>query len=368
VRIGVVTEDYFPSWGAVAEDVRGFAREARRLGHVVKIITGGVRGAGRAEEDRAEDVIRIGAGRPVLRRGSVGRITSGAGAALRDVLARERFDVLHVHAPLTPVLGLLALHHARVPVVGAFHAHARPGLFLRLAPAARQRYIDRLDAAVAVSPACLAPLGPRRPPEIRIIPGGVDLERFARGRRLRRFEDGKLNVLFAGRVERRNGLELLLAAFHRAWKQIEVRLLVLGDGPRLAGCKARLPTELAEDVVFVGASDEDRPDWFAAADVFCAPSQEPSGGQTLLEAMAAGKPVLASDVEGYRDVLAHGREGELLAPDDPGAWTRALVRISREPVRAAAYGERARLTALRHDWPAIAHEVLGLYRSIGVRG
>jgi phosphatidylinositol alpha-mannosyltransferase len=367
VRIGVVTEDYFPSWGAVAEHVRGFAREARRLGHVVKIITGGA-GRRRPEEDRAEDVIRVGAARPIVRAGSVGRVTSGAGAALKDVLARERFDVLHVHAPLTPVLPLLALHHATVPVVGAFHANERPGLLLRLAPRVRQRYLDRLDASVAVSPACLAPLGAARLADVRIIPGGVDLERFSRGRRLRRFDDGKLNVLFAGRVERRNGLDLLLAAFHRAWKQIEVRLIVVGDGPRLARSKARVATELGEDVVFVGPAGDDRPDWFAAADVFCAPAQGPSEGQTLLEAMAAGKPVLASDVDGYRDVLAHGREGELLAPGDPGAWARALVRISREPVRAAAYGERGRLTAQRHAWPAVAHEVLGLYRSIGVRG
>jgi phosphatidylinositol alpha-mannosyltransferase len=367
VRIGLVTEDYFPSWGAVAEQVHGFAREARRLGHTVKIITGGA-APPRPDEDRAEDVIRIGAGHTILRRGTVGRVTPGAASALRDVLAREHFDVLHVHAPLTPVLPVLALHHATVPVVGTFHANARPGLLFRLAPRTQQRYLDRLDASVAVSGACLAPLGARQPADVRIIPGGVDVDRFARGRRLRRYEDGKLNVLFAGRVERRNGLDVLLAGFHRAWKQIDVRLVVLGDGPRLARSRARVPSDLAEDVIFAGRAGDDRPDWFAAADVFCAPAQEASEGLTLLEAMAAGKPILASDVEGYRDVLTHGREGELLSPDDPGAWARALVRISREPVRAAAYGERGRLTAQRHAWPTVAREVLGLYRSIGVRG
>ena len=367
MRIGVVTEDYFPSWGAVAEQVHGFAREARRLGHTVKIITG-AGGAPRPEEDRAEDVVRIGAGHTLLRRGTLGRVTPWAASALRELFARERFDVLHVHAPLTPVLPVLALHHATVPVVGSFHAGSRPALLFRIAPRTQQRYLDRLDASVAASSACLAPLGARQPADVRIIPAGVDLERFSRGRRLRRFEDGKLNVLFAGRIERRNGLDVLLAAFHRAWKQIDARLIVLGDGPRLARCRARVPSDLAEDVVFAGRAGDDRPDWFAAADVFCAPSQEPSEGLTLLEAMAAGKPVLASDVEGYRDVLSHGREGELLSPDDPGAWARALVRVAREPVRAAAYGERGRLTAQRHAWPSVAREVLGLYRTIGVRG
>jgi phosphatidylinositol alpha-mannosyltransferase len=298
----------------------------------------------------------------------VARVTRGAGAALRDVLDRERFDVLHVHAPLTPVLPLLALHHATVPVVGTFHAHAPPALLFRVARRAQQRYLDRLDAAVAVSDACLAPLGRCVPADVRIIPGGVDVERFSRGRRLRRLDDGKLNVLFAGRIEPRNGLEVLITAFHRAWKQIDARLVVLGDGPKLARARARVPAEMAADVVFAGRAGDDRPDWFAAADVFCAPAQGPSGGVTLLEAMAAGKPILASDVEGYRDVMTHGREGELLSADDPAAWARALVRISREPVRSAAYGERGRMTAQRHAWPAVAREVLGLYRSIGVRG
>jgi phosphatidylinositol alpha-mannosyltransferase len=370
VRIGVVTEDYFPSYGAVAEHVHGFAREARRLGHVVKVITGEVPGARRRDEDRAEDVIRIGSSRALLRHGTVARVTggTGAGAALRDVLARERFDVLHVHAPLTPVLPLLALHHATIPVVGSFHAHVRPGLLFRLARRTQQRYLDRLDAAVAVSNACLATLGGPMPGDVRIIPGGVDVERFSRGHRLRRFDDGKLNVLWAGRVEKRNGLEILIAGFYRAWKQIDARLVVLGDGPRLARCRAMIPAEMADDVVFAGRAGDDRPDWFAAADVFCAPAQGPSGGITLLEAMAAGKPILASDVDGYRDVLTHGREGELISPDDAGAWARALVRLSREPVRSAAYGERGRITAQRHAWPAVAREMLGLYRSIGVRG
>ncbi len=370
MRIGVVTEEYSPGFGGVREHVRHFAREARRLGHTVKIVTGDVRGAPRRAEDRAEDVIRVGASRPVVRDGVVSRVTGGpgVGAALREVLARERFDVVHVHAPLTPVLPLLALHHATAPVVGTFHAHARPGLILRVARRMMQRYLDRLDAAVAVSKACLGKIDGRLRSDVRIIPGGVDVERYARGRRLRRFDDGKLNVLWIGKIERRNGLEVMLAGFQRAWRQVDARLLVVGDGPLLRSCRALVPRDVAEDVVFAGRVDDERPDWYATADVVCATAQGPSGGITLLEAMAAGKPVLASDVEGYRDVVQHGREGELLSPEDEGAWARALVRLSREPARAAAYGERGRMAAQRHAWPQIAREVLGLYRTLGVRG
>jgi phosphatidylinositol alpha-mannosyltransferase len=371
VRIGVVTEDYDPAFGGVPEQVRNFAREARRLGHVVKVVTGEVRGARPSgERDRAEDVIRVGPSRGVLRGGVVARVTggTGVGAALREVLARERFDVVHVHAPLTPVLPLLALHLATGPVVGTFHAQHRPALLLRLGRRMMQRYVDRLDAAVAVSPACLGQLQGRLRGDVKIIPGGVDVERFSRGRRLRRFDDGKLNVLWVGTVERRNGLDLMLAAFQRAWRQIDARLLVVGDGPLLRRFRAALPRDLAEDVIFAGRVDDERPDWYASADVVCATAQGASGGATILEAMAAGKPVLASDVEGYRDVLHHGREGELLTAGDEGAWARALVRLAREPVRGAAYGERGRAAAQQHAWPSVTREVLGLYRSVGVRG
>ncbi len=372
MRIGVVTEHYYPAQGGIAEQVHHFAREARRLGHSVKVVTGGVPGSSGETEDRQRgyDVVRLGRTHTLLRDATISRMTGGSGIddAVRDVLARERFDVLHVHDPLTPVLPLLAVHHARGPVVGTFHPHARPAFLFRFARKALQRYLDRLDAAIAVSKACLEPLRGRIHGDVRIMAGGVDVDRLARGRRLRRFEDGKLNVLWLGRIERHGGLDVMLAAFHRAWNQIDVRLIVMGEGPFLPRYRAMVQRDAAEDVEFAGSVVDERADWYATADVVCATAQTASDGVALLEAMAAGKPVLASDVEGHRDVLQHGREGELLTPDDAGAWARALVRLSREPVRAAAYGERGRLVAQRHAWPSVAREVLGLYRSIGARG
>ncbi|MGC3997520.1 MAG: glycosyltransferase family 4 protein [Anaeromyxobacter sp.] len=196
----------------------------------------------------------------------------------------------------------------------------------------------------------------------------MDVERFSRGRRIRAYEDGKLNLLFVGRLEPRNGLDRLLAAFQRVWRQVAARLLVVGDGPLLPRYRAMVPREMAGDVVFAGRVVEHREDWFATADVYCAPTRIASFGVTLLEAMAAGKAVLASDIDGFREVLQHGREGELLPPEDPSAWARALLRLSREPRRAVAYGECGRMTAERYAWPSVAREVLRLYRTIGARG
>ncbi len=371
MRIGVVTECYYPSIGGIQEHVHHFAREARRLGHTVRIVTSEMPDlrAG-ASDPPAHDVIRIAPSLPIYSNGGLGRVTGGIGisAAVRDVLARERFDVVHVHQPLTPVLPLLATHHATGPVVGTFHTNFEPGLLFRAFGRAMQRYLDRLDAAIAVSKACLGAFEGRLAAEFRVIPNGVDVERFGRGRRLKGFDDGKFNVLFVGRLEPRNGLDTLFAGFRRAWEHIDARLIVLGDGPLADRYRARIPRDMASDVVFAGRVLDERPDWYATADVLCAPARVASFGVALLEAMAAGKPVLASDIDGFREVVTHGREGELLAPDDPQAWARALIRIAREPSRGGLYGERGRFTARRYAWPAIAREVIGLYRSIGVRG
>ncbi|HEX9243491.1 MAG TPA: glycosyltransferase family 4 protein [Anaeromyxobacter sp.] len=374
MRIGIVTEYYEPSVGGIQEHVRHFAREARRVGHRVTVVTSTMPdvedGVRPAPDPDGPEVIRVGRSFPLYNNGGVGRVTGGPrlSSTVRDLLHEARFDVVHVHAPLTPVLPLLAIHHATSPVVGTFHSHFRPGLAFRVAGRVLQRYLDRLDAAIAVSRACLAPLQGRLEADFRIVPNGVDVERFGAGRRLPAFDDGKLNVLWVARVEPRNGLDRMLAAFALVRRVIDARLVVVGDGPLLPRYRARVPDELARDVVFAGRVLDERPDFYASAHVYCAPTRIASFGVTLLEAMAAGTPVLASDIDGFREVLHHGVEGELLPPDDAAAWARSIVRLARDPARAAGFGQAGRRTAQRYAWPAVTREVLGIYRSIGVTG
>ncbi len=374
MHIGIVTEYYEPSVGGIQEHVRHFAREARKLGHSVTVVTSSMPdvppdGAAGPRDD-GPAVVRIGRSFPVYNNGGVGRLTGGRGlsAAVRELLARSAFDVVHVHAPLTPVLPLLAVHHATGPVVGTFHTNFEPGLGFRLARSALQRYLDRLDAAVAVSRACLRAFRGRLHADFRIVPNGVDVRRFASGRRLRRFDDGKLNVLWVGRIEPRNGLDVMLAAFARARREIDARLVVLGNGPLLPRYLARVPKEIAEDVVFAGRVVDERPDYYASADVYCAPTRIASFGVTLLEAMSAGVPVLASDIDGFREVVRDGLQGELLPVADGGAWARALVRLARDRALADSYGRAGRRTAVQYDWPVVAREVMDVYRCIGVAG
>jgi phosphatidyl-myo-inositol alpha-mannosyltransferase len=381
VRIGIVTEEYPPSTGPVAAHVQQFAREARRLGHTVKVLTGtmpDLQGSGappagpwRSRRDALPpgepDVLRLARSRPLLCGGALRRASGGLGAgrALQHALARERFDVLHVHEPLSPVLPLLALHHATGPVVGTFHEPFRPGLLGRLLGRSVQRHLDRIDAVVATSRASAASLPERVRGDLRLIPPGVDVDRLARGCRIRRYQDGRLNVLCTGPLGPRGGLELLIAAVQRIRRTVEVRLLVLGGGPQVARHRAMVPRGLEHEVVFAEPTVESLPDWLATADLCCAPAAAP---WSVLEALAAGRAILAADVDAHRELIQHGRDGELLPTTDAGAWARALVRLGREPARGLAYGERGRSAAQRYAWPGVAREVLNLYRSIGVRG
>jgi len=368
MHIGLVTEYYYPSVGGVQEHVHHFAREARRLGHEVKIVTSAMPDLEPEGPDQP-GVVRLGRSLPLYGNGGFGRVSVGAGLsrAMRDLLERERFDVLHLHCPLTPVLPWLALHHARGPVVGTFHSNFSPGRLWALTRRWQQRYADRLDAAVAVSHAATTAYAGRLDLPFRVVPNGVDVERFGRGRRLRTLDDGKLNVLFVGRLEPRNGLDLLLQAFALLRRRLPARLLVVGGGPLRERYEARVPEALRGDVVFAGVLRDERPDWYASADVYCAPTRVASFGVTLLEAMAAGRPVLASDIDGFREVMTSGREGELLPPGDPAAWATALERLAGDPRRARDLGAEGRVTVQRYAWPRVAAEVLGLYRAIGVR-
>ena len=369
MRIGIVTEYYYPSIGGVQEHVHHFAREARRLGHTVKVITSEMPDLEPPEGEAAgPDVLRIGKSRPIYNNGSFGRTTQGWSVRrrVREVFEREQFDVVHVHCPLTPTLPYVAIHEATCPVVGTFHTNWKPGHFFRLMRRWQQRYLDRLDAAVAVSRACLHAFHGRLSADFHIIPNGVDLGEFGGGTPIEKYDDGKLNILWVGRLEPRNGLDHMLQVFAKVRREVDARLLIVGGGPLRPRFERMVPPELARDVVFAGQLVDERPDWYATAHVYCAPTRIASFGVTLLEAMAAGCPILASDIEGFREVMQHGKEGELLPLDDEHAWVKAIQRIASEPLRAAAYAERGRNTVQEYAWPTVARQVIDLYTEIGV--
>ncbi len=360
MKIGIVTPTFHPYPGGVAEHVYHEYLELSGLGHDVRIVTSRF-GAG---ESPAEDrVIRVGRAISVPANGSMCpvAVTPGMTSRLRDVFEQEAFDVLHVHEPLMPFLCLCAVDAAAVPVVGTFHASNDSGLAYRLfAPVLRRRF-EKLARRIAVSEAARASVRPLFGGTYDIVPNGVDVDRFAHAVPIEELQDGSFNILFVGRLEPRKGAKYLFRALPAILSRVpNARLTVVGSGPLSRHYRSFLPAGCVDRVRFEGlVSGEMLARHFATADVYCSPA---TGGESfgivLLEAMAAGAAIVASEIPGYRDVVEHGRTGLLVGPRSPGALAGSIARLRNDPVLSRRLVEGAREAVRRYAWERVTAEIL----------
>jgi phosphatidylinositol alpha-mannosyltransferase len=359
LRIAIVTEYYYPHLGGVCEHVHFFAREARRRGHHVDVITSQIPGA-----PRSPNVIRMGRSQPVYANGSSARVTLGIGLRrkMRDALRRGRYDVVHVHSPLVPTLPWLAIEEADCPVVGTFHTDLpqRSALYSILRGYCQAR-LSRLDAAIAVSPTAARALNRHFDVDWHIIPNGVDTTLFhPHAPPPAGLASDVPTVLFLGRFDPRNGLGTLIDAFmHVRGRQREARLIVVGDGPerdrylRVAGGRP--------DVSFVGPVLHGRPGYYARSDVYACPTTTGTFGVTILESMACGTAVVCSDIPGFRDWVVDGREAVMFERGNSRSLADALVRVLDDDALRTRLGRIGREHALLYSWPRVADQVLGVY-------
>lgn len=290
-------------------------------------------------------------------------------------LLQQRFDVIHLHEPLTPALPLAALRHAPLCpqslIVGTFHASRESSAGYHYGKPILKRFFERLDGGIAVSTAARDYISSCFAGDYVIIPNGIDAKRFgsAHVEPLPHYQDGKLNILFVGRLEKRKGFRFLLSAFQRVKTLIpQTRLIVVGaydEDDRQPFSEYTRQQGLA-DVSFVGwVSDEDLPRYYWSCDVFCAPSTgSESFGLILLEAMAAGKPIVTCDIPGYRTVMADGQEGLMVPPEDEEALAKALTRLLRDPAGRQVMGQRGRVKAQAYTWERVSEQVLIYYQEL----
>jgi phosphatidylinositol alpha-mannosyltransferase len=346
--------------------VHFFAREARLRGHHVDIITSNLPGA--APEP---NVIRIGRSQPVYMNQSQARITIGRGIRkqLRNALRAGRYDIVHVHSPLTPVLPLLAIEEAECPVVGTFHTYFERSLTYAAFGPYFQKRLEKMSAAIAVSNSTTVMLNKYFTADWQIIPNGIDTELFHPDAPLPPgMERDVPTVLFLGRFDPRNGLSTLIEAFRRVkGRQREARLVVVGDGP-LRNHYYKQARGLS-DITFVGSVLKGRPSYYANSTVYACPTTKASFGITLLEAMACETPIVCSDILGFRDVVADEREALMVPCGDRDALADSLVRVLESPSLASRLGETGRANAIDYSWSNVTAQVLDVYQSVlgGVR-
>lgn len=334
-------------------------------GHRVRII------APASRRVEGEDVVTIGT-RPlsVPASGSLARISLSLtlGPPVRRLVAEEQFDIVHVHEPFMPVLPIHFLRYSQAVNVGTFHASREKGqFFYTWGRRHLRRWFRRLDGKIAVSSAAARFVEQYFPGYYNIIPNGVDVEHFSReAPPLEEYRDGKLNILFLGRPEKRKGLDHAIGAYARVKaRRPDSRLIVVGAGKFDRYQRAVRSMRLA-DVVFRGYVPYDElPRYHHTADVFCAPAIGfESQGIVLLEAMAAGLPLVASNIEGYASVLTHGVEGLLVLPGDEEGLADALLELLSDADRRRRMAEQGRRRAQEFGWQRVSQQILSYYERL----
>ncbi len=371
MKIGLVTPYEYPYPGGVTEHVYYLDKCFREAGHEVRIIAP-------TSEDAPnvpDNVIRISTSiTSIPFSGSVSRVTLSPRIYLpvKRLLRREKFDVIHIHEPLTPTLSLFVLRHSRTVNVGTFHAYReKRHMALETIAPLIQPLVDKLDARICVSDAALELISYYFPGDYVVIPNGIDVQRFADPgvSPIEKFSDGRPNVLFMGRLDKRKGFRYLMRAFPYVQEAFpEARLIVAGafdkDDREPFVRYARM--HRLTGVKFVGrVSHEELPRYYKTCDVFCAPSTGfESFGIVLLEAMAAGKPIVATDIPGYRGVMEDGQEGLMVEPENENALADAITVLLGNEAMRREMGERGRREAALYDWPIIAGQILNLYQDL----
>ena len=351
--------------GGVAIHVANLYEQYKEMGHDVRIITPY---SGPSSSIGSKDIIPIGKPVPIPSGGSVARVTISPVLAppVRTILDRERFDVIHIHEPLCSTLTLTILNLSKAINVGTFHAcHRKPRGHQIVSPFMMGLF-KKLHGKIAVSEPAKEFVSKYFPGEYQVIPNGINVARFSTPRPLiEGLSDGKLNILFVGRPEKRKGLTYLLEAYRKVKRQVPLsRLIVVGPGTERYDSEAR---KLGlEDAVFTGYVDNDMlPSYYQSADIFCSPA---TGGESfgiiLLEAMAASKPIVASAISGYASVMSDGVQGILVPPKDKEALAGALIKLLSDPDLRQQMGARGRIRAEECDWPNVADRVNQYYVSL----
>lgn len=369
MRVGLVCPYAWDVPGGVSAHTRDLAQALLDLGHEVSVLTPV------DDDDAVLPSYAETTGRTVALpyNGSVARLVLGpvSAARVRRWLRDGGFDVLHLQEPLAPSISLLAGYFATGPVVATFHSANPRSRMLVAAEGLLRPALEKLAARIAVSDAARRTLVEHLGGDAVVIPNGVATAAYAGDDRLPGWPGDGGSVAFLGRLdEPRKGLPVLLAAFRRlAEERPGVRLLLAGPGDSTAA-RSALPAALRDRVVSLGLLPEaDKGRMLRSADVYVAPN---TGGESfgiiLLEALAAGAPVVASDLEAFRRVLGEPVEGEpagvVVPAGDDAALAVALGELLDDPVRRAALRAAGRARAKVFDWPVVAGRVVELYETV----
>ncbi|MBF6348663.1 MULTISPECIES: glycosyltransferase family 4 protein [Nocardia] len=365
MKIGMVCPYSFDVPGGVQAHVVELAQVFRERGHKVSVL------APASDSTELPDFV-VSAGRAVAipYNGSVARLSFGPTAytRIRKWIEDNDFDVLHIHEPNAPSLSMLALKIAEGPIVATFHTSTTKSLILATFQGVLRPYHEKISGRIAVSELARRWQVEALGSDAVEIPNGVDVQAFSRAPLLPGYPRPGGTVLFLGRYdEPRKGMQVLLGALPAlAARHPDVEILVVGRGD-----EARLRREagpLARHLRFLGqVSDTEKAAAMRSAEVYVAPNLGgESFGIILIEAMAAGTAVIASELDAFRRVLRDGAAGVLVPTGDSTALAGALDDLLTDDSRRAELVRTATQVVGSYDWPVVAEQILRVYETVVV--
>jgi phosphatidylinositol alpha-mannosyltransferase len=367
MRVGLVCPYSLDVPGGVQNHVRDLAEALIGHGHAVSVLAPSE--LPHEESGLPSYVVPAGRAVPVPYNGSVARLSFGpvVAARVRRWLRDGAFDVLHLHEPATPSTSLLALFAAEGPIVATFHTSLLRSRAMSASASILRPSLEKITARIAVSEYARDTLVQHLGGEPVVIPNGVYVDRFADARERPEWRGASGTLAFVGRIdEPRKAFALMLRAFEEIAAQRDgVRLLVVGGGD-IDRMRSSLPAHVRDAVTFLGrASDEVKAEVLRTADVYVAPN---TGGESfgivLVEGMAAGSAVLASDIPPFRRVLEDGRLGSLFESGNHSDLAAQALALLDDDARRKSLAEQAARGVRRYDWSVLSGQILEVYVTV----
>jgi len=365
MKIALVSPYDYGYPGGVITHISDLSHSLIDAGHIVNIIAP----LSDPNPDIEESFIRLGRSFPIPSGGSIARVSLSIWLQpqIKRILEKENFDIVHLHEPLAPFLPLVILRLSNAVNIGTFHAFHGSSKLHWASKYVLENTASKLDGRIAVSNPAREYAAKDFPGDYKIIPNGIDTKRFSIPTApIGEFKDDKLNILFVGRLEKRKGLNFLLEAFSDLkWDYPNIRLIVVGTGNGDKDALRIIAERHIDDVLMIGGSSHsDLPRYYQSADIFCAPA---TGGESfgivLLEAMAAGKPIVATNIDGYSSVMTNKKEGLLVNPANSQSIKLALEELINNRQLREELARNGKETAARYDWTNVSKEIMEYYES-----
>jgi len=357
MKVLFVSDFYYPHIGGITEHIYHLANEFENMGHKVSILTANIEGDLKPDERR---VIRLGKSMVVPMNKSNARMTGWVNLSMLSSVVND-YDVIHIHGVIAPTLPLLSLKVSRKTNIFTFHPTFESSNLYKISKNYLKHYFEKIDGKIAVSVTARDSICRYFPGDYRIIPNGVDRNRFkAFGKEKNPFE-----ILFVGRIEPRKGLQFLVDALVEIKRELpRAQITVVGGGYK--GMKLDIPSEVKDSIRFLGfVAPSDLPKIFSRASVFVSPAVSgESFGIVLLEAMATETPVIASSIPGYRCVIEDEKNGLLVTPANSKEIADKVITLMKDKNLCENLVKGGLRTAAKYSWSSIAKDIMDFYYEV----